>query len=111
MQGRFALAFRFEYVATLGLLDAAYISPVHARNESYDGWGTDDISCLSGYDGLTYIRVNPLGAWCLGQADTYEPQAAPADRVLKVLPNLGAVAADWQPSAADVLFLERFADR
>ena len=111
LEGRFTLAFLFEYAATLGLLDVAYISPEDARNDFRDRWGTDDISCLSRYDGLLYFRINPLGAWCLELADTYEPQAAVADCVLRVLPNLDVVAADKPPSAADVLLLERFAER
>jgi hypothetical protein len=111
LQGRYTLAFLFEYAATLGLLDVAYISPEHARNDFREHWGTDDLSCLSRYDGLMYFRINPLGAWCLGLADGYEPPAAAVDRVLKVLPNLDLVAAGRQPAAADVLFLERFTER
>jgi hypothetical protein len=111
LQGRFAMAFLFEYAATLGLLDVAYISPVRARNEFHDRWGTDDLSCLSRYDGLMFVRINPLGAWCLGVAESYEPQAAAVEKVLKVLPNLDVVASDHPPSAADGLFLERFAER
>ena len=111
LQGRYTLAFLFEYAATLGLLDVAYISPVGARNDFRDRWGTDDLSCLSRYDGLMYFRINPLGAWCLGLADTYEPQTAAVDRVLQVLPNLDLVAAGRQPSAADMLLIERFAER
>jgi hypothetical protein len=111
LQGRFAMAFLFEYAATLGLLDVAYLSPVGARNDFGDRWGTDDLSCLSRYDGLMYFRINPLGAWCLGLVSSYEPPAADVEKVLKVLPNLDVVAADRQPSAADVLFLERFAER
>jgi hypothetical protein len=46
LQGRFVLAFLFEYAATLGLLDVAYLPPVHARNDFRDRWGADDLSCL-----------------------------------------------------------------
>lgn len=111
LQGRFTLAFLFEYAATLVLLDVAYIPPANARNDFRDRWGTDDLSCLSRYDGLMFFRINPLGAWCLGLAEEYEPQSAAVDRVLKVLPNLDVVAADRSQPAADVLFLERFAER
>jgi len=52
-----------------------------------------------------------LGAWCLGLADSYEPQTFAVDKVFKVLPNLDVVAADRSPSSADMLFLERFAER
>lgn len=111
LQGRFVLAFLFEYMATLGLLDVAYIAPSFARNDFRGRWGTDDISCLSRYDGLLFIRINSLGAWCLGLADEYTPEAIQAERNLKVLPNLDVVAAGRQPSPADVLFLDRFAER
>lgn len=111
LQGRFALAFLFEYAATLGLVDVAYISPVGARNDYCDHWGSDGLSCLSRYDGLMYFRVNALGAWCLGLAGDYQPETVAAERAWKVLPNLDVVAAGHAPSRADVLFLERFAER
>ena len=111
LQGRYLLAFLFEYAATLGLLDVAYISPVHARNDFCDRWGTDDFSCLSRYDGLMFLRINSLGAWCLGLADRYEPETAVVAQVFKVLPNLDVAAIAPPLSPADVLLLERFAER
>src|SRR5205823_9541400 len=54
LQGRYALAFLFEYAATLGLLDVAFLAPQAARNDYRDRWGTDDLSCLSRYDGLLF---------------------------------------------------------
>jgi hypothetical protein len=65
LQGRFTLAFLFEYAATLGVIDVAYIPPAGSRNDFHDRWGTDDLSCLSRYDGLMYLRINSLGrgAW------------------------------------------------
>jgi hypothetical protein len=56
-----ALAFLFEYVATLGVIDVAYIPPTGSRNDFHDRWGTDDFTCLSRYDGLMYLRINALG--------------------------------------------------
>jgi hypothetical protein len=111
LQGRFVLAFLFEYAATLGLMDVAYISPIRARNDFRDRWGTDDHWCLSRYDGLLFIRINSLGAWCLGMAEHYEPEAVTVRPVLKVLPNLDVVATDVPLSPGDVLLLERFAER
>jgi hypothetical protein len=111
LQGRFVLAFLFEYAATLGLIDVAYISPDGARNEFRDRWGTDDLSCLSRYDGLMFFRINSLGAWCLGLTEEYEPEAIVAERLLKVLANRDVVAGDRPLPPADVLFLERFAER
>lgn len=111
LQGRFVLAFLFEYGATLGLLDVAYIEPDGARNDYYDRWGSDDLGCLSRYDGLLFIRINRLGAWCLGSANAFVPEAVPVAQVLKVLANSDVVATEQAPSAADALFLERFAER
>jgi hypothetical protein len=111
LQGRFVLGFLFEYAATLGLLDVAYIAPAGARNDFRDRWGTDDLSCLSRYDGLIYIRINALGAWCLGLTEEFQAEIVAAERVLKVLPNRDVVASDKPLSPADALLLERFAER
>jgi hypothetical protein len=111
LQGRFTLAFLFEYAATLGLLDVAYLVPEGVRNDYSSSWGTDDLSCLSRYDGLIYFRINALGAWCLGLEKNYEPAAVPREPLLKVLPNRDVVATDRPLTPADALFLERFAER
>ncbi len=111
LEGRFVLAFLFEYAATLGLIDVAYISPEGARNDFADCWGTDDLSCLSRYDGLMFIRINSLGSWCLGLAENYQPEAVAAEQVLRVLPNRDVVTRGKPLSPSDILFLERFAER
>lgn len=105
------LAFLLEYAATLGLIDVAYISPLLARDDFRDRWGTDELSCLSRYDGLMFFRLNSLGGWCLGMADTFQSEAATVEAVLKVLPNRDLVAAEGKLPPADRLFLERFAER
>ena len=108
LQGRYMLAFLFEYAATLGLVDVAYIHPSGARKDYGDMWGIDELDCLSRYDGLLYIRVNGLGAWCLDTTDTYTPSLPRAQRILKVLPNMDVVAVEPLPPG-DALFLELFA--
>jgi hypothetical protein len=109
VQGRYILAFLFEYAATMGLIDVAYIHPSGARKD-YDQWGTDDLDCLSRYDGLLHIRINGLGAWCLGLTDEYEPSPLEVRQVLKVLPNMEIV--EIEPlSPGDALILEQFAER
>jgi hypothetical protein len=92
-------------------LDVAYISPVAARNDFTERWGTDEMSALSRYDGLMFVRINPLGAWCLGLASEYVPEVIQVERIVKVLPNRDVVAADKPLVPADVLVLERFAER
>lgn len=109
LQGRFILAYLFEYAATVGLLDVAYIPPQGARGDFWDRWGADDLSCFSRYDGLLSVRINPLGAWVLGQVEEYRPAARQKTETIRVLANLDVVATGT-PSAADRLMLERFAD-
>jgi hypothetical protein len=58
-----------------------------------------------------FLRINPLGAWCLGLAEKYVPEMVPAERLLKVLPNRDVVASGRPLRPADRLFLERFAER
>ncbi|MGZ3470683.1 MAG: helicase-associated domain-containing protein [Isosphaeraceae bacterium] len=111
LQGRFILAVLFEYAATLGLIDVAYVAPEEGRDDFYDHWGADDLSSFSRYDGLKYIRLSPLGAWCLGVAGEYQPEASTFGGSWRVLPNLEIVSGDARPDAADALFLDRIAER
>lgn len=62
-----------------------------------DLWGVDDLDCLSRYDGLLYIRINGLGAWCLGLAEEYVPAPTEASHVLKVFPKLDIVITESLP--------------
>ncbi len=106
IEGRYLLAFLFEYAATLGLIDVAYIHPAGALPDYYDLWGIDGIDFLSRYDGLKYVRVNSLGAYVLGIADRYHPPVFKARPVLKVLANNDIVITDvFSISPADKLFL------
>ena len=44
-----------------------------------DCWGVDDLSFCGRYDGLLYVRLNALGAYCLRITGAYEaaiPQTA-----------------------------------
>ena len=109
LQGRFTLAFLFEYAATLGVIDVAYVPPQLVRHDFRSRWGTDDLTCLSRYDGLLWLRVNALGAWVLGQVRDYDPPPPPKSEALRLLSNLDVVATGTIP-AADRLVLERFAE-
>jgi hypothetical protein len=108
LQGRYILAYLFEYLATLGMLDVAYTSPYDARSDYDDAWGADEFAFLSRYDGLRYIRLNALGAYCLGLAETYKP-------VLPKRPPLCSIGADLlltlkrEPEPAERLVLEQIA--
>lgn len=111
VQGRYALAFLFEYAATMGIIDVAYTPPSNARDDYHGLWGVDDLDFLSRYDGLLYIRVNPLGAWCLEISESYK--AAPIEKrcILKVLPNREITEILAPFPHADALFLEAIADK
>lgn len=87
LQGRYLLCLLFEYVATLGMIDVAFIDPDGARTDFVDLWGTDEMAWLSRYDGLQYFRLNPLGAYCLGLAAQYEPSTPPTRASLTVFPD------------------------
>ena len=109
LQGRYLLCLLFEYAATLGLIDVAYTDPDNARPDFMHMWGADDLAYLSRYDGLHYFRLNPLGAYCLGLDEAYEPSAPPARAALTVYPGL------WLQAAAalspdELLMLETYAD-
>ena len=88
LQDRYMLCFLFEYAATLGMVDVAFTRPQSARPDYADIWGTDELSFLSRYDGLEYFRLTPLGAYCLGLADSYEAPVLRATSTLSVLPSL-----------------------
>jgi len=106
---RYMLAFLFEYAATLGIIDVAYIHPDGALSDypKWD-WGMDDTSFLSRYDGLVYIRLNSLGAFAMEMTDVYKTEPTEARAVLTVLPNHDVVVTDAQAlSLADKLFLEK----
>ena len=69
LQGRYILCLLFEFAATLGMIDVAYVPPHFARDDFRDMWGTEDMCFLSRYDGLQYFRMTPLGTYCLGMSD------------------------------------------
>ncbi|HEY9693897.1 MAG TPA: hypothetical protein V6D15_16965 [Oculatellaceae cyanobacterium] len=109
LEARYILCFLFEYVSTLGLVDVAYIHPDDAIFNFEKDVHLDFFyqPCLSRYDGLTYFRLTPLGAYVLGLSDRYVPITLPQKQVLRVLANLEVVAVQ-QLTRADRLFLDNF---
>lgn len=71
LQKRYLLIYFFEYCATLGIVDVAYIHPDNARSDYCDCWGADDLEFLSHCDGLMQIRLTELGAYTLDILDEY----------------------------------------
>ncbi|WP_200823726.1 helicase-associated domain-containing protein [Nonomuraea solani] len=97
LEGRYTLAVLFEYAATLGLIDVTYVRPDGARRDYHRNWGSGALSRLSRYDGLKAIRLTTLGAYATGRTRTYKAPAAPAEHLLKVLPNFDIVVTGTLP--------------
>lgn len=110
-QARYISAVLLEYAATLGLIDVAYIPPFGARQDFGELWGTDDLDFLSRYDGLKFIRINNLGAFCLDLAENYELPQVAVKSSLTVLPNLKIKVVGESLTGGEELFLENFAEK
>jgi hypothetical protein len=111
LQGRYALCFLFEYAATLGVIDVAYVPPEGARQDFRDLWGADDYEFFSRYDGLLYFRLTSLGAYCLSLTDKYMPTQVTARATISVLPSLkiNVIGAALLPE--EMLLLETYAEK
>ena len=109
LQFRYVLCVLFEYAATLGLIDVAFIQPSGARHDYGKMWGADNLSFLSRYDGLLYLRVNALGAYAFGIINAYTPSPREQRKILSVLPNLEVVETT-SLTKSDRLLLEKYAD-
>lgn len=101
----------FEYAATLGLIDVGYVDPGVAWRDFGNLWGTDDLNFLSRYDGLIYLRLTAIGAYCLGVTEKYQPVAISNSQTLRVLPNLEIVASGIGLNISDALVLDLYAQR
>jgi len=110
LERQFLRVFLFESLATLGLIDVAYVWPHWLWPELHDCWGVDDLSFCGRYDGLLYVKLNSLGAYCLGVCDKYEAPKIEQRKLFKVLANLElALVQGCEIPAADRCTLELFA--
>ena len=109
LQGRYVLCFLFEYAATLGMIDVAYVDPEGALIDYTHMWGTDELKFLSRYDGLQYFRLTPLGAYYLGIAESYEPGTPAASASLSVFPDLRLQVTGAHLTSDETLLLETYA--
>lgn len=110
LQLRYILCFLFEYAATLGLIDIAYVHPERALMDFGDLWGVDDLEWLSRYDGLRAFRITELGAFCLGITDTYTPRKPACSVKLSVLSDLTIRAVSGELAHEEVLMIETWAE-
>lgn len=100
----------FESLATLGLIDVAYVYPHFLWPELGGGGATGELDFCGRYDGLLYVRLNPLGAYCLGHTDDYAPPAAERRALFVVLANREIAVTDHtQLRQGDIAMLELFA--
>jgi hypothetical protein len=110
LERQYLRAFLVETMATLGLVDLAYVYPHNLWPEFGGRWGTDELGFCGRYDGLLHVRMTALGAYCLGSADTYTIPVEESSGLVKILPNLDLVLVnDTSCSAADTARLELFA--
>jgi len=109
LNSQFLRALFLESLATLGLLDVAYVYPHHLWPEFSRHWGIDELSFCGRYDGLLYVRLNPLGAYALGFTDRYDLRAEEKPKLFRVLPNHDLVLADGLLNLADRVTLELLA--
>ncbi|MDE0698070.1 MAG: helicase-associated domain-containing protein [Boseongicola sp.] len=110
LQDRYLLAFLFEYVATLGLIDAAFVPPAGARSKPWEPTGYFEGAFLTRYDGLKFFRLTALGAYCLELTDAYEPDTPETSTPLSVFPDLRIVVQDGRLDQEERTFLRNCAD-
>lgn len=110
LERQYMRAFLFESMGTLGLVDVAYVRPHSLWPEFRGEWGTDDLPFCGRYDGLLYVRLNELGAFCLGGSETYEIPPLAQSKLYKALPNMDLVLNVPAPGAGDIATLEMFAE-
>ncbi len=99
LQGRYVLCLLFEVVATLGMIDVAYTSPVCARL-LFDQM---DVDYISRCDGLRYFRLTALGLHCLGLAPSHEAESPSIRGLLRVTADLKITALRELPRSSVVL--------
>ncbi|NOZ48753.1 MAG: hypothetical protein GXP37_01740 [Chloroflexi bacterium] len=72
-QGAYVLIILMELLGSIGALELAYTEPQHAPpllETPTENWQRP-AQPYSRYDGLTYFRINPLGAYLFGQTHRY----------------------------------------
>lgn len=107
---RYLLVVLFEYMATLGMLDVAFVHP-SKKQPIWNGMYMGENEYFSQYDGLLYFRLTALGAYCLEISDRYQPIALNIENSVKVLPNLEVVVTGNKLPATASLMLDFYAEK
>lgn len=84
-------AFLLESMATLGLIDAAYVFPHYLWNEAHFHPSRPPRSFFSKYDGVSYARLNDFGAKFIRRTDRFGRRIVDPPALFTVLPNLEIV--------------------
>ena len=105
---RYLMVYFMEYLATLGVVDIGYTNPMFGRADYGDLWGVDELHYLSRYDGLLYLRLNSLGAYCLGLSEAYAPPLTEAGALLEVDEDL-RIRLRRPAEAAQAMLLDQYA--
>ena len=108
LNSQFLRAVLMESLATLGVVDVAYVYPHSVWPDLKESLGGDLPFC-GRYDGLLYVRINPLGAYALGLTETYLFRTEEKAKLFRVLPNLDVVLAGGPLNPADRASLELLA--
>jgi hypothetical protein len=111
LQKRYLAVLFFEYAATLGLIDIAYVEPWETPLDFDQLWGVDDLSFLSRYDGLLWFRINALGAYCFDHTTDYQASIVETKTALTVLPSKQVKIVSGMLSTGEALFLETWSER
>lgn len=106
INSQFLRALFLESFATLGLMDVGFVYPHSLWPDFDDSWGHDARDFCGRYDGLLYVRINPLGTYALGLVDRYEYRAEPGPKLFRLLPNLEIHLSTEQLNPADRAGLE-----
>lgn len=110
IESRYLRCFLVEYAATLGLIDVIMAPPETVNMDNDRTWGTDDMDCLSRYDGLRFIRLTSLGAFVLGLSDNYQPSTTSASQTPLTIHRKGRIVFVAQPTPWERQFLARYAE-
>ncbi len=79
--------FLFESLGVLGLVDLGFVHPAHLWPDVQPGPRNSNEPFFSRYDGLLFIRLNPLGGYCLDLGKPYEHRSTGPKGLFRVLPN------------------------
>ncbi|MCB0208418.1 MAG: hypothetical protein KDJ52_03790 [Anaerolineae bacterium] len=78
----------WEYLGSIGAVDLAFTPPEEANLLLNMDFRYLSDAYISQYDGLRYFRINPLGAFLLGQAGEYRPSRSLTPPLFTISPDL-----------------------